>query len=79
MADKEISCLKKTLKKDINSVECFLMLADMGEAVGATNSPEQSTEVRETIISSLGDLKQSITSTVERILAEIDSAISKMS
>ena len=79
MASKEVSNIKKALKNDINHAESFITLADMGLTVGATTSPKQSIEARETIISSLVALKQSISDNTERLLAEIDNAISKMS
>jgi len=79
MAQNEVTSLKKALKQDINSAECFIMLADMEAYVEAANSPKQPIEARETIISSLVSLKQSISANTEKLMAEIDNAISKMS
>lgn len=79
MAYKEVSNIKKALKKDLNSAECFIMLADMGVNFGTNDSDEQSSETRETVVSSLTTLKQSISEHVEKLMIEIDNAITKMS
>ena len=79
MTTKEMNSLKKALKKDIYSAECYILLADMGMNLGANEYPEQCTDARGAVVSSLVALKQSISANVEKLLAEIDVVISKMS
>lgn len=79
MASKEVSNIKKALKNDINHAESFIMLSDIGLTIGENTSPEQASEARETVISSLVSLKQSIADNTEKLFAEIDIAITKLS
>ncbi|MBQ8043290.1 MAG: hypothetical protein IJ272_03970 [Clostridia bacterium] len=79
MTNKELNNLKKALNKDVDDAQIFIGLARLGVAVGATTAPEQSANVRETIISNLTSLKQRISTDVEKLMAEIDDAINQMS
>lgn len=78
MQEKERKEVKRSLKSAIDKADKWILMASLGDKLGATELPNESVEGRKIVITELERAKQQITDNLTLFMKDLDDAINQM-